>query len=95
MKVRPLETKDIDGIVSTLNNYLETHAYLFEGEFSGDASDIVSNYGFGYADSDEYILHWIEGGDLEVCSLTQSEVVALIDEGLTDESLTYIMEKCK
>ena len=95
MKVRLRETEDMDGIVSALNNYLEAHAYLFEGEYSGDASDIVSNYGFGYADGDVHILHWIEGGDLEVCSLTLSEVVTLIDEGLTDESLTYIMEKCK
>ncbi len=87
--------KPIDDIVSSLNDYLEAHSYLFEGESYGDASSIVSNYGFGYMDGDERIYHWIEGGDLEVCSLTQKEIVALIDNGLTDDAMTYIMKKCE
>lgn len=87
------ERIEIDGIVSSLNNYLETHAYIFD--HYGDEANIVANYGFGYTDDDNHIFHWIEGGDLEVCSLTRSELIALIDEGLTDVTLSYIMEKCE
>ena len=85
---------DIDDVVSALNNYLETHAYLFEGEYYGESSEIVSNYGFGYTKGSQRILHWVEGGDMEECSLTIDEIKAMIDKGLTDESLILIMEKC-
>ena len=85
---------DIDIIVSELNNYLETHAYLFEGEFYGDSSEIVSHYGFGYTDGDERIFHWIEKGDIEVCSLTKDELRVIIEKGLTNESIIMIMDKC-
>ena len=94
MRLNSRNIEDVEGIVSVLNNYLEAHAYLVDGEHCGDASDIVSNYGFGYVDDDEHIFHWVEGGDLEVCSLTKSEICALIDDGLTDLAFTFIMEKC-
>lgn len=85
---------DIDGVVSALNNYIETHAYLFDGEYFGCPSDIVSNYGFGYTEGDNRILHWIEGGDIEVCSLKLDEVRAMVNDGLTDKTIVRIMEKC-
>lgn len=87
-------TCDIDGVVSTLNNYIETHPYLFDGEYFGSPSDIVSNYGFGYTVGDNRILHWIEGGDIEVCSFKLDEVRTMINDGLTDKTIVQILEKC-
>ena len=88
------EESDIDDVVSTLNNYIETHAYLFDGEYFGSPSDIVSNYGFGYMEGDNRIFHWVEGGDIEVCSLKPDEVRVIINDGLTDKAIVQIMEKC-
>jgi len=85
---------DIDGVVSALNNYIETHPYLFDGEYSGSPSDIVSNYGFGYTEGDNRILHWIAKGDIEVCSLKLDEVRTMINDGLTDKTIVRILEKC-
>lgn len=85
---------DIDGVVSALNNYIETHAYLFDGEYFGSPSDIVSNYGFGYTEGNNRIFHWIEGGGIEVCLLKLDEVRSLINDGLTDKTIIQIMEKC-
>ena len=84
----------IDFIVSTLNNYLETHAYLFAGEYCGEPSDIVSCYGFGYNNDCDRVLHWIEDGDGEECAFTLDEIESKICNGLTNESLVEIMEKC-
>jgi len=88
---------EIDYIVSALNNYIETHAYLFEDEYCGDPSDIVSNYGFGYMDEegDERVIHWVEGGDIETCSLTLDEIRKIVAEGLNDDSIVRIMENCE
>ena len=84
----------IDDVVSTLNNYIETHAYLFEGEYFGGPSDIVSSYGFGFTEGSNRILHWVEGGDIEECLLKPDEVRAMINDGLTDRAIVQIMEKC-
>jgi hypothetical protein len=84
----------IDDVVSTLNNYIETHSYLFDGEYFGSPSDIVSNYGFGYVEGDDRILHWVEGGDIEVCTLKLDEVRTILNDGLTDKTMVRIMEQC-
>lgn len=57
----------IDDIVSSLNNYLEAHPYLLG--CSNEKLDVVSEYGFGYTDESNGILRWVEGGDIEECSL--------------------------
>ena len=95
MEPYPQKIENIEEIVSALNNYMEEHAYLFDGEYYGEAADIVSNYGFGYVDDDDRIYHWVEGGDIEVCSLTQQEIITLIGDGLTDDTLVYIMNQCR
>lgn len=86
---------DLDAIVSELNNYLEAHACLFEGEYYGGASDVVANYGFGYSDDEQVLLHWIYKGDIERCSIPWCELANMVQTGLTDEKLIKIMNSCE
>ena len=86
---------DLEAIVSELNNYLEEHAYLFDGEYYGNPSDIVANYGFGYTDGEQVLLHWITKGDIESSSIPVRELAKMIKSGLTDEKLIKIMNSCE
>lgn len=86
---------DLEAIVSELNNYLEEHAYLFDGEYYGNPSDIVANYGFGYIDGEQVLLHWITKGDIESSSIPVRELAKMIKSGLTEEKLIKIMNSCE
>lgn len=85
----------LDYIVSTLNNYLATHAYLFEGEYAGDASNIVDRYGFGYLVGSPRIRHWVYKGDVENCLVPIKRLNVMISRGLTDQDMCYVMAQCE
>ena len=86
-------TSSKDYIVSSLNNYLEAHPYLVGS--SNEKLDVVSEYGFGYTDESNDILRWVEGSDIEECSLSKEELNHLIEKGLSDESFKYILDCCE
>lgn len=86
---------DLEAIVSELNNYLEEHAYLFDGEYYGEPSDIVANYGFGYVDGEQVLLHWITKGYIESSSIPVCELAKMIKFGLKEEKFIKIMNSCE
>lgn len=49
----------LERIVSVLNNYLEMHVYPFDGEYCGDATNIVSRYGLGYSERGNHVQHLV------------------------------------
>jgi hypothetical protein len=86
-------TSSKDYIVSSLNNYLEAHQYIVG--CSNEKLNVVAEYGFGYTDESNEIFRWVEGGDIEECSLSKEELNHLIEEGLSDKSFKYILDCCE
>lgn len=85
----------LESIVSALNNYLETHAYLFDGEYYGDAANIVSRYGFGYFVRGNKVQHLVYKGDLETCMIPLMKLKDMVERGLTDADMCYVMSRCR
>ena len=85
----------LESVVSALNNYLETHAYLFDGEYCGDETNIVSRYGFGYSARDNKVRHIVYKGDLETCMIPLPCLERMVERGLTDADVCYVMSKCE
>ena len=54
----------------------------------------MSDCGFGYIEGDNRIFRWVEGGDMEVCSLKPDEIRTMVDNGLTDGDIVRILESC-
>ena len=85
----------LENIVSELNNYLETHAYLFDGEYCGEATDIVRRYGFGYSARGNKVQHLVYKGDLETCMIPPVKLKIMVERGLTDADMRYVMSRCE
>ena len=84
----------LERIVSALNNYLEMHAYLFDGEYCGDATNVVSRYGFGYSERGNHVQHLVYKGELETCMIPLSMLRSMVERGLTDADMRYVMSRC-